>query len=225
MSSDSFRFRQFTVRQELCAMKVGTDGVLLGAWAHGGKKILDVGTGTGLIALMMAQRYTNAQVTGIDIDAAAVRQARDNAAASPFSERIEIRLKDLKDMTAEQQWDAIVSNPPYFTDSLRSPDRQRTLARHTDTLPFRLLIGQASQLLSDDGELSVIIAAESRSSIESEAALAGLFKSRECAFRTSFHKPARRYLLAFRKHPATLEREELLLNSEAYNELTKDYYL
>ncbi len=206
-------------------MKVGTDGVLLGAWAHGGKTILDIGTGTGLIALMMAQRYADAQVTGIDIDADAVLQAQENALASPFSSRILMRQVDLKDLEIDRQWEAIVSNPPYFADSLHSPDRQRTMARHNDSLPFRLLMERSAQLLTDDGELSLVIDSRGRGAIESEAALAGLFKSRECAFRTSPQKTPKRYLLAFRKHPATLERDELLMGSKAYIELTNDFYL
>lgn len=206
-------------------MKVGTDGVLLGAWAHGGKTILDIGTGTGLIAMMMAQRYADAQVTGIDIDADAVLQAQENALASPFSSRILMRQVDLKDLEIDRQWEAIVSNPPYFADSLHSPDRQRTMARHNDSLPFRLLMERSAQLLTDDGELSLVIDSRGRGAIESEAALAGLFKSRECAFRTSPQKTPKRYLLAFRKHPATLERDELLMGSNAYIELTNDFYL
>ena len=112
MANDYFQFRQFTIRQERCGMKVGTDGTLLGAWAQGGKRILDIGTGTGLIALMMAQRFTQAEVVGIDIDADAVAQARENVVASPFSRRVDILLKDVKDM--EGTFDSIVSNPPYI---------------------------------------------------------------------------------------------------------------
>ena len=96
MSNSYFRFKQFVVRQERCAMKVGTDGTLLGAWAQGGKKILDIGTGTGLIALMMAQRYPQALVTAIDIDAEAVEQAQENVMASPFADRINVILGDIR---------------------------------------------------------------------------------------------------------------------------------
>ena len=96
MAHDSFQFKQFTIRQDRCAMKVGTDGTLLGAWAHGGQRILDVGTGTGLIALMMAQRFPEAEVTAIDIDAEAVRQAQENVMVSPFRDRIKTYLVDLR---------------------------------------------------------------------------------------------------------------------------------
>jgi tRNA1Val (adenine37-N6)-methyltransferase len=227
MANDYFRFRQFTIHQARCAMKVGTDGTLLGAWAGllllERSRILDVGTGTGLIALMMAQRFPEAQVIGIDIDEEAVSQARENVAASPFADRIEILHEDFAEM--EGTFDAIVSNPPYFADSLKSPDAQRTLARHANTLPYRLLMQQSWKLLSNEGELSVVVPADYKSRMEAEAALAGFFKSRECAVRTSPRKMPKRWLLAFRKHPTPLERDELTLGTERCNELTKDFYL
>ena len=121
MSNDYFQFRQFVVHQQRCAMKVGTDGTLLGAWAaapSGQCRILDIGTGTGLIALMMAQRYPEAEVTGIDIDEDAVAQADENVRLSPFSERVRIYRQDIVNFTDIIGFDAIVSNPPYFVDSL-----------------------------------------------------------------------------------------------------------
>ena len=200
MANDYFQFRQFTIRQERCGMKVGTDGTLLGAWAQGGKRILDIGTGTGLIALMMAQRFPQA-----------------------FNRRVDILLKDVKDM--EGTFDSIVSNPPYFSSSLHSPDDQRSLARHDDTLPCRLLMERCRLLLDDDGELSVVMPMDCKGTLEGEAALAGFFKCREWTVRTSARKAPKRCLLAFRKHPSTLEREELLLGSEQCHEMTKDFYL
>lgn len=233
MANDYFQFKQFTVWQQHCAMKVGTDGTLLGAWARGGSHILDVGTGTGLIALMMAQRFAQARIVGIDIDAEAAAQARSNVEASPFASRITILQHDFANpspLTSHlsplpSNFDAIVSNPPYFTDALPSPDARRTLARHATTLPFSLLMQRSWQLLSDQGELSLVIPADGRSLVESEAVLAGFFKCRECAVRTSPRKPAKRLLLAFAKHPRGMERTELTIGSDAYAELTKDFYL
>lgn len=237
MSNSYFRFKQFVVRQERCAMKVGTDGTLLGAWAQGGKKILDIGTGTGLIALMMAQRYPQALVTAIDIDAEAVEQAQENVMASPFADRINVILGDIRysNLTGGQTpcevFDAIVVNPPYFIDSLTCPDNQRTTARHTATLSYRELMTAASQLLADDGELSVVIPFDCKARFENEASLSGLSKSRECSVRTTQRKAPRRYLLAFRKHPKALETTEEVLEvmpgvrSAWYEELTKEFYL
>lgn len=223
MANDYFRFKQFTIRQSLCAMKVGTDGTLLGAWAKGGERLLDVGTGTGLIAMMMAQRFPQAVVLGIDIDEGAVTQARQNVAESAFADRISIVQRDFAEVQGE--FDCIVSNPPYFVDSLSCPDAQRSMARHADSLTYNSLMRHGWRLLSDSGEFSLIIPFDCKARLESEAVLAGFFKTRECAVRTTSAKPPRRYLLAFRKHPVPLECTELVIGSEAYHELTKDFYL
>jgi len=204
-------------------MKVGTDGVLLGAWAKGGQRILDAGTGTGVIALMMAQRYPEALVTAIDIDEGAVRQAQQNVAQSPFSGRVEVLRETMQEHDGE--YDAIISNPPFFIDSLAAPDEQRNMARHTQTLTYAELMQAAYRLLSDDGELSVVVPFDYRQRMEDEAIFVGFFPSRVCAVKTTEKKPAKRYLLAFRKHPCPCEKEELTIGSEAYRQLTQDFYL
>lgn len=211
-------------------MKVGTDGTLLGAWANGGRRILDVGTGTGLIALMMAQRFPDAAVIGIDIDVEACSQAVENVKASPFS--VSIDCVDVALMVVDVPFDAIVANPPYFDRSLQCPDKQRTQARHTSSLSYATLMQSAWRLLADDGELSVVIPSDCKSQLESEAVLAGFFKSRECAVRTTPRKMPKRFLLAFRKHPAeVVERVEGIIEDQPshrsawYQELTKEFYL
>ena len=230
MANDYFQFRRFTVHQGRCAMKVGTDGTLLGAWARGGETVLDIGTGTGLLALMMAQRFPSTHVVGIDIDSEAVRQARENAAASPFAERIRMVEADIKTFHAAP-FNAIVCNPPYFIDSLECPDEQRTLARHTSALTYRELIVAAQRLLADDGELSLVIPFDCKQRLEQETALAGFFKVRECAVKTTPRKQPKRYLLAFRKHSGELELSEGIIEtqpgvrSQWYQELTKEFYL
>ena len=223
-----FQFKQFTIQQELCAMKVGTDGVLLGAWAKGGQRILDAGTGTGVIALMMAQRYPEAQVMAIDIDEGAVRQAQQNVAQSPFSGRVEVLRKSVQEFDGRDGfygYDAIISNPPFFIDSLAAPDEQRNMARHTQTLTYAELMQAAYRLLSDDGELSVVVPFDYRQRMEDEAIFVGFFPSRVCAVKTTERKPVKRYLLAFRKHPCPCEKELLTIGSEAYRQLTQDFYL
>jgi tRNA1Val (adenine37-N6)-methyltransferase len=233
MANDYFQFRQFIIRQSLCAMKVGTDGTLLGAWAHGGNRILDIGTGTGLIALMMAQRFPQAAVTGVDIDEMACRQAQENVCESPFS-NIGIVMGDIthySSLISHHSFDAIVSNPPFFNHSLECPDERRTQARHTSTLTYRQLMTVAAQLISDEGELSVVIPAEYREQLETEAFLNGFLLRRRCAVRTTPKKSPRRYLLAFGKHPADLEEAEGVIEERPgvrsvwYQELTKDFYL
>ena len=233
-----FNFQRFTIHQDQCAMKVGTDGVLLGAWAQGGERLLDIGTGTGVIALMMAQRYAEAHVVAVDIDEAAVRQARQNADASPFGDRVEVVLTSIQDYATScslsfgegrgevpSHFDSIVCNPPFFVDSLKAPDQQRSLARHADTLPFAELMRAAYRLLSDDGDLSVVIPFDCRRRLNDEAFLCGFFPSRVCAVRTKSTKPVRRYLLAYRKRPCPCHHDELTIGDARYQQLTRDFYL
>lgn len=220
---DMFQFKQFTIEQELCAMKVGTDGVLLGAWAKGGPRILDIGTGTGIIALMMAQRYPEAQVTAIDIDEGAVRQAEQNVSQSPFLGRISVLQQAVQEHLGE--YESIVSNPPFFIDSLQAPDEQRNMARHTATLSYAELMKAAYRLLADNGEFSVVIPFDYRRRMEDEAVFVGFFPSRVCGVKTTERKPVKRYLLAFRKHPCPCEKSEITIGDETYNRLTEAFYL
>lgn len=215
-------------------MKVGTDGTLLGAWARGGRTILDIGTGTGLIALMMAQRHPEAQVTAVDIDENATLQARENVEVSPFDGRIEVVQADIRRMaekTNTKTFDAIVANPPYFNDSLTSPDKQRTIARHTSMLTYRELMAATCKLLADDGLMSVVVPSDCRERMTSEALLAGLFLHRECEVRTVPTKAPRRYLLEFGRHNSGLQLESGVIESSPgvrstwYSELTNDFYL
>lgn len=228
-----FRFKRFVIEQELCGMKVGTDGVLLGAWARGGDRILDVGTGTGVIALMMAQRFPYSRVTAIDIDEGAVRQATQNVQQSLYHDVVEVRHQSVQEYAALASqrpeltacFDAIVSNPPFFIDSLNAPDAQRNMARHADTLSYAELMQAAWQLLSDDGELSVVVPFDYRQRMEDEATFMGFFPSRVCAVRTVEGKAARRYLLAFRKHPCEREFHVMTIGDADYRALTQEFYL
>lgn len=235
MSRDSFTFKQFVVQQGRCAMKVGTDGTLLGAWAvleRNDGRILDIGTGTGLMALMMAQRYPEARVTAIDIDAAAVEQANENVQDSPFAERIQVSQADVNAFETLEPYDAIVCNPPYFDKALTCPDNQRTQARHTLTLSYRQLMAAAWRLLSDEGLFSVIIPNDYFQQMESEVHLAGFFQTRIYGVRTVVGKPIKRYLIELRKHPKKelIKKDVMIENasnvrSEWYQELTKDFYI
>lgn len=235
MSNDYFQFRQFVVHQQRCAMKVGTDGTLLGAWAaapSGQCRILDIGTGTGLIALMMAQRYPEAEVTGIDIDEDAVAQADENVRLSPFSERVRIYRQDIVNFTDIIGFDAIVSNPPYFVDSLACPDDQRTIARHTVSLTYEQLMHQAYHLLKDEGRFSVVVPSDCRAKIEAAACLEGFFTTRVCLIKTTPRKQPKRQLIEFQKHPVSeLDISEGVIEvspnvrSEWYQQLTKEFYI
>ena len=216
-------------------MKVGTDGTLLGAWANapqGPCRILDIGTGTGLVALMMAQRYPEAQVVGIDIDEDAAIQAQENVDASPFKERMTIIHGDAVKIADNDAFDSIVCNPPYFVDSLTCPKDQRTLARHTVTLTYEQLMKTAYKLLKNDGIFSIVIPTENNDAIESSAALAGFIISRICMIKTTPNKLPKRQLIEFRKtRIENLDfREEILeiypnQRSDWYRELTQEFYI
>lgn len=238
MSGDSFAFKRFVVRQDRCAMKVGTDGVLLGAWAQGGKRILDIGSGTGLVALMMAQRFEEAHVCGVEIDEEAAQQAQENVETSEFATRVQIEAVSLQSFVERvgqegaAMFDSIVSNPPFFENSLTNPDQGRTLARHASTLTYAELFDAVRQLLTPEGEFSAIIPDDCLQRFISEGCLAGLFLTRKCAVKMVPRKQPKRYLLAFAKRmPEKLETEEVTLmnadgsRSEWYSRLTSDFYL
>ena len=237
-----FAFKQFTILQDRCAMKVGTDGVLLGAWARVEhcSHILDVGTGTGLIALMAAQR-SEAHIIGIDLDADAVAQASENAASSPWSHRIQMIEMDMRAMDGERltakdeenppSFDAILCNPPYFANSLKSPDAARTMARHTDTLTFDELAHSTSRLLSPKGELSVVIPYDRATDMTVSAACFGLFATRQTIICPVEGAKPKRILMAFSREGAPHTPEFLCIQdaqrqyTPEYIRLVEDFYL
>ena len=208
-------------------MKVGTDGVLLGAWAPSGSRILDVGTGSGLIARMLMQRCPEAEVEGIDIDEAAVAQAKENGVRA-----FQARLQDWKSDIGEC-YDLIVSNPPYFQNSLKKPDRGRELARHTDSLGYEELIAHSARLLKEEGQLALILPAEAEEEIRNLAARYSLFPTHITRVYSKETKPARRVILAFsRKNSIVgLIEDSLVLEDEkggrsaAYSKLCEEFYL
>ena len=232
MSNDIFRFKQFSVRHDRCAMKVGTDGVLLGAWGSvEGKRILDIGTGTGLIALMAAQRNPEADVLGIDIDESAVAQARENVAESPFNRRIECILQDVLTFEPEAPFDAILCNPPFFTEDTLPDNRSRALARNNKCLPFPQLIKKVAALLAENGTFSLIVPSGLAQEIVGLCMENGLHLIRRCQVHTTARKPPRRTLLDFSRQNRSCEMQTLCLvaddgtRSQQYKELTKDFYL
>ena len=235
MANDYFQFKQFNIHQNRCAMKVGTDGTLLGAWAQvhiASARILDIGTGTGLIALMMAQRFPEASVLGIDIDQDAVIQARENVSASPFASRVKIENKNVMDFDNSEGFDSIVSNPPYFVDALTCPDHQRTMARHTVSLTYEGLMKAAFRLLKANGVFSIVIPSENRSLFEAAAHMTGFFMSRVCLIRTTPKKQPKRQLIELLKHPVDelyiengIIEESPNVRSTWYQQLTQDFYI
>ena len=219
----SFRFKQFFVNDDRCAMKVGTDGVLLGAWCPAGTRVLDIGTGCGLIALMVAQRCPEAQIDAIDIDEAAVEQAKENGVRA-FHARL-------------QEWnggpyDLIVPNPPYFQNSLKNPDKGRQTARHTDTLSYAELLQHSARLLTDSGQLALILPAEAETEVREMAAQYNLSLTRVTRVYSKVSKPIRRVLMAFGFSKEIPLQEDILVledekggRSRPYQELCKEFYL
>ncbi len=234
MSTPHFDFKRFRICHDRCAMKVGTDGVLLGAWADvaSARRLLDIGTGSGLIALMAAQR-AQAQVIGIEIDAAAAGQARENAAASPFAHRVEIITTALQDFAPDAPFDCILSNPPFFEEDLLPPDAARAAARNAAALPFPVLAAHAARLLSPDGSFQIIVPATAAERFQGICAMNGFALKRRTDVLTSSRKPPKRSLLHFVRDPWTEhpERTALVLTapdgtrSEDYQALTHDFYL
>lgn len=208
-------------------MKVGTDGVLLGAWAPSGSRILDVGTGSGLIARMLMQRCPEAEVEGIDIDEAAVAQAKENGVRA-----FQARLQDWKSDIGNC-YDLIVSNPPYFQNSLKNPDRGRELARHTDSLGYEELIAHSARLLKEEGQLALILPAEAEEEIRNLAARYSLFPTHITRVYSKETKPARRVILAFSRKNSIVDliEDSLVLEDEkggrsaAYSKLCEEFYL
>lgn len=232
MPNSYFQFKQFTVSHDKCGMKVGTDGVLLGAWVNvnHAKNILDIGTGTGLLALMVAQR-SEAHIVALEIDEHAAKQAEENVSNSPWADRIEVIETDFKEYASDKEFDVIISNPPYFIDSLASPDLQRTMARHSGELTYVELLRGVSQLLSTEGEFSVVIPIETADSFKGIAEMCELFPCRQLLVATKLGGAPKRVLITFSFARQACETSHLLTEvsrhqySNEYIALTKDYYL
>jgi tRNA1Val (adenine37-N6)-methyltransferase len=236
MAGDSFEFKKFRIKQDRCAMKVSTDAVLLGSWvsASGSETILDIGTGTGIIALMLAQK-SNAHITAIDIDRESTEQASVNVAESIFSERVKVLHSSLQQLAAgtEQKFKLIVTNPPYFVDSLKSNDDTRKIARHTDTLPFSDLVDCVIKLLHPKGKFCLILPKNEAGQFRELAMGRGLYLSKLLRIRTRLEKETeKRHLMQFEFKQSEFSESTLVIESDSsrnytqeYKELTKDYYI
>ena len=227
MANDYFRFKQFTVRQDRCAMKVGTDGTLLGAWvgADNCRHILDAGTGTGLIALMLAQRCPDALIDALDIDADASRQAKENVDDSPFAGRIRIIHAAFSDyaLATALKYDLVVSNPPYFVRSLKNPDMRRRIARHADTLPLEELMGKGRGLLAPQGRIALVLPAGREEELCALACREGLHFVRQTAVTPVLGHAAKRILAELSASPASCPERDTLVIEKSPGEYTGDF--
>ena len=233
MPNPFFKFKQFIIHHDRCAMKVGTDGVLLGAWVNlsNSQHILDIGTGTGLIALMMAQRCKASNITAIDIDEEAVNQANENIQASPWKEQVKAVQQDICSYQPNVLFDTIVSNPPYFINSLKSSDAQRNTARHTDSLSAEDLMRKSAELLTEEGHFSIILPTEQIEELIQIGERVGLYPSRRTNVITRPGLLPKRTLMEFCKRNTSYPTDELIVEldrhvySEEYIALTRDFYL
>lgn len=232
-----FQFKQFNIEQDRCAMKVGTDGVLLGAWTpieNNPFGILDIGTGTGIIALMLAQRTAAKQIDAVEIDEEAFEQATHNFENSPWNDRLFCFHAGLDEFVEEpeDQYDLIVSNPPFYSEDFKSNNEQRDLARFQDAMPFEELIEAAALLLSENGIFSVIIPFKEEEKFLALANEYELFPIKITRVRGTPTTEIKRSLLAFKRYElAVLSADELIIEynrheyTDKYIELTKDFYL
>jgi tRNA1Val (adenine37-N6)-methyltransferase len=233
MANNYFSFKQFTIFQEKSAFKVGTDGVLLGAVANvdGVGKILDIGSGTGLIALMLAQRC-NAEIVAIEPDYESYVQARDNIGNCKWSTRIKIENCDLQSYTGNEKFDLIVTNPPFFKDSLKNPDLRKSSARHTDSLSSADLLSGVARLLNDIGIFQVIMPYVEGTILIAEAHRVGLFCNSILKIRPLPTSEIKRLILTFGREKAipvekflTIEKGKRHEFTEDYINLTRNFYL
>jgi len=240
----AFQFQQFKIEQKQSAFKVGTDSVLLGSWAspHTATQILDIGTGTGLLALMMAQKTAPSltPITAIELDAASAAEAKANVEASPWSNRVTVIPESLQKFAenGSGEFDFLISNPPYFTTKTLAPDPRSAQARNTFSLPFAELVSGAARLLNTDGRFCLILPVNEALEVVELARAQNLILRRRCrVFSLPKESSEKRHLLEFQKTEALnveivceetrliIETEKKNHYTEEYRELTKDFYL
>lgn len=228
-----FKFKQFEVAQDKSAMKIGTDGVLLGSWSdlENSRNILDIGCGTGLICLMAAQRNPLSFIKGIELEVNAFKQATENCKKSKWSNRISIIHSSLQSFNSSLKFDLIISNPPFFSGSTESEDSERNLARNTHKLPFKYLIEKSKALLDKNGKFIVIIPFASKTKFCDLADNNNLFLNKICFIKGNISSPIKRIMMEFSFANSKLIKEELTIEVERhqytkeYISLCKDFYL
>lgn len=222
-----FYFKQFTIQQSRCAMKVGTDGVLLGAWADTGgvSNILDIGTGSGLIAIMLAQRTAHATIHAVEVDQASAQQAKENMEAAPWSSRMQAFHTAIQDYArlSPQQYQLIVSNPPFFSGGTFSHSQDRNSVRHTVKLPHGDLLSAVRSLLSPDGRFALILPYIEGLRFQELAIDYHLCCTKITEVRPKEDKPIERLLMQFERQAKPVEKNTLVIQKEKRDEWTEEY--
>ena len=233
----TFNFKQFSVQQDKCAMKIGTDAVLLGAWCpidNNPFSVLDIGAGTGILSLMLAQRSYAEQIDALEIDEDAYEQCVENYEASPWSDRLFCFHAGLDEFIdePEDEYDIIISNPPFYSEDYKTDNSQRDLARFQDAMPFEELVEAADLLLSENGIFAVIIPFKEEERFIDLCAEVELFPVKVTRVKGSHTTPIVRSLLAFKRYElSVLTADELVIEinrheyTDDYINLTKDFYL
>ena len=235
MANKYFQFKEFIIYQDQCGMKVGTDGVLLGAWANISDSdfILDIGTGTGMIAIMMAQR-TSAKIDGVEIDQAAYRQASQNVSECKWKNRIKLYNQSFQEFSKlqKERYDQIITNPPYFVNALQAPEKKRADARHAHSLNFDDILSGSKKLMKETGRLSLILPFSEGIKFQEKATAFDLFCIRKTYVKPLPDKDPKRLLMefSFKKEPLTedylvIENNKRHHYTQEYKELTKQFYL
>lgn len=229
-----FQFKQFKIEQDRCAMKVGTDSILLGSWTktESAGKVLDIGAGTGILSLMMAQRIPLANIDAVECEILAANQCKENCSQSPWGNRIQIFQTLIQDFSPGYLYDLIISNPPFFPDDLESLSEKRSLARQGVGLSMFDLMGEVDRFLSPKGLASLVLPYSSRLKLEEVLIRYPLFLHRICLVYPREEKEPKRILVLLGREQKTIVEESLLIQigganeySAAYKRLTKDFYL
>ena len=231
-----FKFKQFTVKQDRCAMKIGTDGVLLGAWTsvkHNPFSVLDIGSGTGILSLMIAQRSHAEQIEAIEIDDDAYEQCSENFENSPWNDRLFCYHASLLEFVEEVEdaFDLIICNPPFYSEDYKTENKSRDLARFNDAMPFKHIIYAVAHLLAEDGLFSIVIPRKEEDDFVALANTVGLYPQRILHVRGNPDTEVKRSLIEFSYTENEVETSELIIETERHNytkdyiNLTKDFYL
>ena len=236
MITKPFKFKQFTVHQDRCAMKIGTDGVLLGAWTnvdHNPFNVLDIGAGTGILSLMMAQRSHAEQIEAIEIDDEAFEQCAENFENSPWNDRLFCFHASLLEYieAVDETFDLIICNPPFYSEDYKTDNKARDLARFSDAMPMEHIILAVMNLLSEKGKFSIILPHKEEQVFVEEASIIGLFPNRILRVRGNETSELKRSLIEFSYSESPVEIQELIIETERHNytedyiNLTRDFYL
>lgn len=234
--SKPFQFKQFSIEQHGCGMPVSTDGVLLGAWAKVHGRILDIGTGTGLLSLMCAQRHPNSQITAIELDEGAYQAALKNVAASAWQQQIQVIHADILSHPFQSAFDSIICNPPYFNAGESSKVQARATARHTNTLSHSDLLKACAKLLTSDGDANFILPKVEGENFIEIATQLGFYVRQRCEIHSTEQKPCQRLLICLNKvksaqkeAQATETTKLIIQENQKYTadfvQLTRDFYL